>query len=121
MVGKSLTAGADAVIGFNVMSAASDLADIASLDEEEMHAYLKGSITEGCIRITGLSPSYEGAVGMVVSNIEGGTSPTEEVSYEMISTYPDGLLMVIDPDVCEIAFYKVVEGALASAKVLVSE
>ena len=121
MAGKSLTAGADAVIGFNVMSAASDVADIASLDEEEMHAYLKGSIVGGCIRVMGLSASYDGAVGMAVSNMEGGTVPTEEVSYEMVSTYPDGLLMVIDPDVCEIAFYKVVEGALVSAKVLVSE
>lgn len=121
MAGRSLTSGADAVIGFNVMSAASDVADIASLDEEEMHAYLKGNMVGGCIRVTCLSASDEGAIGMAVSNIEGGTVPTEDVSYEMVSTYPDGLLMVIDPDVCEIAFYKVSEGALVTAKVLVSE
>ena len=116
-----LLSNVDAVIGSGVMDISSDIADILSMNEECMSMYLVGCKTDcGYYQIKSVSKTSDCSIGLCMSNLDGGTVPTDKMVVAM-SEYPDGLLMIIDPYACEIGFYKNTEKGLVQAKVLVSE
>lgn len=118
----SITAGADVVLRSGVMDVASDIAELLSLREECMDAYLIGSHEGDHIMVDSISRVSDGAVGLCMSDVEGGTAPTDDMRLAMSQEFhEEGVLMVIDPYACEIAVYRVDDGELMPAKVLISE
>lgn len=104
-----------------VMEAASDVADLLSMNDEAMDANLIGYRKEdGCFIIESVSRKSEGSVGKCMSSTEGGVEPTEKM-IGMMDDHPDGILMIIDPYACEIRFYRNTEDGLVDARILVSE
>lgn len=111
----------DAIVKSGVMEAASDVADLLSMNDEVMDANLIGyRKDDGCLIIESVSRKDEHSVGKCMSSMDGGVEPTEEM-ISMMDAYPDGILMVIDPYACEIRFYRNTEDGLADARILVSE
>lgn len=121
MESGALTAGADAVLKSGIMDVASDLAELSSIQDEGLRAYLVGRREDEVVMVDSLSRKSDDAVGMCVSNVEGGLIPEDDVIGTMLSEFPQGILMVIDPYACEIAFYRFSENEAIRAKVLVME
>lgn len=111
----------DAIVKSGVMEAASDVADLLSMNDETMDANLIGYQKEnGCFVIESVSRKTENSIGKCLSSTEEGITLTEAMIGSM-DDYPDGILMIIDPYACEIRFYRNSAEGLIDARVLVSE
>lgn len=109
------------VVKSGVMDVASDIAELMSLQDGCMDAYLVGRYEGDCVFVDTVSREDVGSVGLCISNEEGGLEPDDSVRMRLSDMHPRAVLMMIDPYACEIAVYRMDGGDLVHAKVMIME
>ncbi len=116
---------ADAIIDPRVIEAVAIRGEDEAAEGRDAETYLTGAVCEDAkgrfLSVEGASLSSEDAIGMCISYEDGGLEILDESREKFLSMFSDGLLVVIDVYAHQVAIFKIKEGEIVPASVLMRE